>query len=112
MIVRLVVFGVKTFGFILVFMLVRWTIPRFRFDQLMALAWKVAIPLAALNLVCLLCIKQLDFLGDYAHWLMLPLSVLLLIGAAYLTLLSPREELKTRWPVTFQHGRPVATGRS
>ena len=35
---------------ILFFMLVRWSWPRFRFDQLMALAWKVMLPLALLNL--------------------------------------------------------------
>ena len=33
------------------FMLVRWSWPRFRFDQLMALAWKVMLPLALINLV-------------------------------------------------------------
>ena len=36
--------------FIVFFMVVRWTIPRFRFDQLMALAWKVLIPMAMANL--------------------------------------------------------------
>ena len=50
--VKLAVLLVKMLGFITLFLLVRWTIPRFRFDQLMSLAWKVMIPLALLNLVC------------------------------------------------------------
>ncbi len=41
----------KIFFFIFFFMWVRWTIPRFRYDQLMDLGWKILIPLAIANIV-------------------------------------------------------------
>jgi NADH-quinone oxidoreductase subunit H len=42
---------VKISIFIFFFMWVRWTIPRFRYDQLMNLGWKALIPLAILNML-------------------------------------------------------------
>ncbi|ENA1815088.1 NADH-quinone oxidoreductase subunit NuoH [Flavobacterium psychrophilum] len=52
---------IKICGFIFFYMWVRWTIPRFRYDQLMHLGWKVLIPLAILNImvtgICLLLFK-------------------------------------------------------
>lgn len=47
----IVVFAVKTGFFIFFFVWVRWTLPRFRFDQLMNLGWKVFLPLSLLNLI-------------------------------------------------------------
>jgi NADH-quinone oxidoreductase subunit H len=45
------VFFGKIFFFIFFFMWIRWTIPRFRYDQLMKLGWQVLIPLAIFNIM-------------------------------------------------------------
>ena len=49
--IAMAVLLVKIFAFIFFFMWVRWTVPRFRYDQLMNLGWKVLIPLAIANIV-------------------------------------------------------------
>ncbi len=77
--VKLIVFAVKMALFIFFYMLVRWTIPRFRFDQLMALAWKVMIPLALANLVVVMFVRQFEV----TPWLLPPLSVVLLMVAGW-----------------------------
>jgi NADH-quinone oxidoreductase subunit H len=50
-ILRIIVLAAKIMAVILAFMIVRWSWPRFRFDQLMSLAWKVMVPLGLVNLV-------------------------------------------------------------
>ncbi len=56
---KLIVLCVKAFCLIVFMMWLRWTLPRFRFDQLMNLAWKVFIPLALANLLVTAVIVQM-----------------------------------------------------
>jgi NADH-quinone oxidoreductase subunit H len=79
---QLIVFAGKVTLFILFFMLIRWTIPRFRFDQLMGLAWKVLIPLALVNLVAVMVVKE--FFGT-ALWVLAPVTLGALVVAALIT---------------------------
>ncbi len=60
----LAAFAVKTGFFVLVFMWVRWTLPRFRYDQVMHLGWKVMLPTALIYvMVVAATILVLDQIG-------------------------------------------------
>ncbi len=50
-ILQVLTFGLKVAFMIFFFIWVRWSIPRFRYDQLMNLGWKVMLPLALANIV-------------------------------------------------------------
>ncbi|PZR27530.1 MAG: NADH-quinone oxidoreductase subunit NuoH [Citrobacter freundii] len=50
-VIGFVVLLAKAFTFVFIFMWIRWTIPRFRYDQLMKLGWRTLIPLALLNML-------------------------------------------------------------
>jgi len=50
-IVSVFAFALKTAFFLFLYIWVRWTFPRFRYDQLMSLGWKVLLPLAILNII-------------------------------------------------------------
>jgi len=50
-IISIFVMFIKIVAVIFTFMWIRWTLPRFRYDQLMKLGWKSLIPIALVNLV-------------------------------------------------------------
>ncbi|MBY0525798.1 MAG: NADH-quinone oxidoreductase subunit NuoH [Gemmataceae bacterium] len=93
--VKFIVFIAKVVAFIVFYMLIRWTIPRFRFDQLMSMAWKVLIPLAIANLVCVMVVREFEL----SHWLLPPLSIALIVGAGVVSF---------RWPAAPQRRMPAS----
>lgn len=70
----------KVLGFLLLIMLLRWCLPRFRFDQLMGLCWKAMIPLSLANMVCVMVVREFDL-----SYVWLPVcNFLLFCSAGYL----------------------------
>ncbi|HEX3726417.1 MAG TPA: complex I subunit 1 family protein, partial [Pirellulales bacterium] len=61
---RIFVLVTKVMAVILFFMMVRWSWPRFRFDQLMNLAWKVMLPLGLVNLIAVASVLEYEHLGQ------------------------------------------------
>lgn len=61
-IARVLILSLKVLAVVFFFMMVRWSWPRFRFDQLMALAWKVMLPLGLINFVAVAVL--MEFRGD------------------------------------------------
>ncbi len=59
LLIQIPTFLVKVYFFVFLYYWVRATVPRYRYDQLMGLGWKVLIPLALLNIVITATIKAL-----------------------------------------------------
>jgi NADH-quinone oxidoreductase subunit H len=103
-ILKLIVFAAKMALFIAFYMFIRWTIPRFRFDQLLGLAWKVMMPLALVNLVVVLLVKHYQPFGEFSDWILLPASLIILVVAAVVGLKMPRGPTRA---TVIGRGHPV-----
>lgn len=90
--IKLLVLLGKAFFFICVIIMLRWTIPRFRFDQLMELAWKVMIPLSLANLIMVMFQKHFAF----SQWWLLPGSLVLLAAWGSISAALREAELSER----------------
>ena len=101
-IVRGIVFFSKTMGIIFVFMWVRWSLPRFRFDQLMMIAWRSLIPVSIALLLVTFVVMYLaanpteGFIdGPLAFWLLVGNGGVA-IGAMIISKIIPAAPLTNR----------------
>jgi NADH-quinone oxidoreductase subunit H len=91
-VVKLFVLLAKVGMVISFIMVIRWTIPRFRFDQLMGLAWKVLIPLALANMICVMVVKQFEL----TPWWLTAASVGLFAAAGMISVYATKHDISRR----------------
>jgi NADH-quinone oxidoreductase subunit H len=91
-IMGLLIFAAKTVFLLLVFIWVRWTLPRFRYDQLMNLGWAIFLPLTLVNILLTAGALALDL-----NWLMWVLPVILIGTALFSAWLGQKRDEK-RYP--------------
>ncbi len=83
-------------------MQLRWTLPRFRFDQLMAVAWTGLVPMGLCNLTGLVIVLTMDL----SRWWMAAISVLILLsfGIAKMSPKKASQRTSTTIPVERRFG--------
>jgi NADH-quinone oxidoreductase subunit H len=94
-ILRAVVFFAKTIVILFIFMWVRWSIPRFRFDQLLDIAWRALIPMSLALTVCTAILvwftrgTTLDGVGLREALYFLAMNVIVLIATVAISRVLP-----------------------
>lgn len=86
---RVAVLMAKVLGVIVFFMMARWSWPRFRFDQLMTLAWKAMLPLGLVNLTAVACVVEffpVEKAKDAGQWAIGVSAAMWAIGAVAWTI--------------------------
>ena len=79
-------FVAKVWGFLFLFMWLRATLPRLRYDQFMALGWKVLIPVSLVWIMTVAIVRTLDIEG-YAGWAVLLSTIGAFVAVALLAYL-------------------------
>jgi NADH-quinone oxidoreductase subunit H len=104
--VKVLMLLIKVGLIIVVIMMIRWTIPRFRFDQLMGLAWKVLIPVALANIVAVMTVLQFG----WNRWWLLPISLGLFGAAGLVSVNTKRSEISRRIRAPHRSNTTVPPG--
>lgn len=107
-------FTIKVWGFLFVFMWLRATLPRLRYDQFMNLGWKVLIPVALAWIMVVATVRALRNEGFEARWIVLVVGgvivALVLLALLYRRLRAARAESETVPPDTGTPFDPLAGG--
>jgi NADH-quinone oxidoreductase subunit H len=101
------IFAAKVGLLLFIMMWIRWTLPRFRFDQLMKLAWRGMIPL---TLVMLIAVALMTAIGLRAWWWHLIVDVTVMVTAALVSPLLPQgPAVNRRVPLEGSRFSPATT---
>ncbi|MFC9517254.1 NADH-quinone oxidoreductase subunit NuoH [Nocardiaceae bacterium NPDC056970] len=107
-------FTIKVWGFLFVFMWLRATLPRLRYDQFMNLGWKVLIPVALAWIMVVATVRALRNEGFEARWIVLVVGGVIvalgLLALLYRRLRAARAESETVQPDTGTRFDPLAGG--
>jgi NADH-quinone oxidoreductase subunit H len=80
-VIGLITWGIKVVAICWLQLLIRWTLPRFRYDQLMSLGWKGLLPLSIVNIVVTAVVVYF-MMGSDGEPAAMPPSNPLTVGAA------------------------------
>lgn len=107
-IAKVAVFGGKTFLLICFGMLIRWTIPRLRYDQVMTTAWQGAIPI---SLMFVVVTSVLVYMGQTSLLALLGANVAMFIVTLIVLPLMPKTASNARIPLYGSRYSPMAGER-
>lgn len=103
--VKFVVFFTKVVLSVCFMMLIRWTLPRIRYDQVMRLCWQALIPI---SLAAVVATSLMLFMGWGAWWQMLAMNVVLTGLILVVMPLMPKDEVNKRIPLAGSRFNPLA----
>ena len=102
----LLIFSAKVIFFLFAFIWVRWTIPRFRYDQLMKLGWVIFLPLTLINILLTAGAVALE-----ASWVMWLLPVVLVATALVAAWLGWKRDADKFQPLPVAPGAAAPGGK-
>ncbi len=112
--VKFNVFMAKVVGSVCFMMVIRWTVPRIRYDQVMKLAWQSLIPL---SIALLIATSIMIYMEWTAWWQYLAMNIVVLAGAMMAAPLMPKSDVNKRVQLAGSRfsplpGETVITGPS
>ncbi len=107
--VKFAVFYTKVILSVCFMMVIRWTVPRIRYDQVLKLAWQALIPM---TLAIVVATSVMVFLGWTASWQMLLMNIALGAGFLLVGPLMPRADVNKRIPLAGSRFNPLPGERA